>query len=124
MQVVQRFLVERAWDHAVTAMEATRVTREHSVTERKAWLRWWRRWRELESQGPGQRTLAVCATCASYRDGQGCWVPMPSGLIKVLASARGVCVSHGLCPACSTRALDAVKVLSPVELAGPGFARR
>jgi len=25
--------------------------------------------------------------------------------------------------ACSTSALDAVKVLSPVELAGPGFAR-
>jgi hypothetical protein len=119
MQVVQRFLVERAWDHAMTTREATRVTREHSVAERKAWLRWRRRWQELESQGPGQRTLVVCATCPRYRDGQGRWVRMPSGLNEVLASARSLCVSHGLCPACSTRALEAVKVLSPVELAAP-----
>jgi hypothetical protein len=100
-------------------MEATRVTREHSVTERKAWLRWWRRWRELESEGPGQRTLVVCATCPRYRDGRGRWVTMPSGLREVLATARSVCVSHGLCRACSTRALDAVKVLTPVEPAAP-----
>ena len=112
-------MVKLAWDHAMTAMEATRVTREHSESERKACFRWRRRWHELECQGPGQRKLVVCAICARYRDGHGRWTPMPSGLNEVLASARSLCVSHGLCPACSTRALEAVKVLSPVELAAP-----
>ena len=123
MRLVQRSSVVLAWDHAVTAMEVTRVTREHSVAERDAWLRWHLRWHELESQGAGQRTLVVCATCTRYRDGLGRWVPMPSGLNEMLASARSLCVSHGLCPACSTRALDAVKVLPPTEPAGTRSTR-
>lgn len=120
---VQGTLVRLAWDHAATAMAATRVTREHSEAEREAWFRWRLRWHELECQGPGQRKLVVCATCGRYRDGHGRWTPMPSGLNEVLASARSLCVSHGLCPACSTRALNAVKVLSPFEPAGTGSTR-
>lgn len=112
-----------AWDHAATAMEATRVTREHGEAEREAWLRWRLRWHELECQAPGQRKLVVCATCTRYRDGQGRWTEMPSGLNEMLASARSLCVSHGLCPACSSRALDAVKVLSPIESVGTASIR-
>jgi len=100
------------------AMEATRVTREHTEVERKAWIRWRRRWQELEREQPGNRTLVVCATCARYRDGRAHWVRMPEGLNEVLASARSICVSHGLCPACSIRALDDVKVLPPAEPVG------
>ena len=113
MQMGEQSQVNMAWDHATKAIEATLATREHCVVERQAWLRWWHRWQELESEGPGQRTLVVCATCVRYRDSQGRWEPMPSGLSELLAGARSLCVSHGLCPSCSTRALDAVKVRPP-----------
>jgi len=123
VQLVPQILVKLAWDHAITAMEITRVTREHSAAERNAWLRWRSRWHELECQDPGQRTLVVCATCGCYRDGRGHWVTMPSGLSEVLASARSLCVSHGLCPACTTRALHAIKVLPPPTTTAAGATR-
>jgi hypothetical protein len=123
MELFQRTLVTLAWDRALTTMEATRATRKRSVLERKAWFRWRRRWQELEHEDPGDRKLVVCATCARYRDGRGHWVPMPDGLNEVLASARSICVSHGLCPACSTRALHALKVLPPSDPAATVAAR-
>jgi len=123
MVVVQRNLIQLAWDHARTVTEETRVTRAHTAAERKAWNRWWRRWQELESEGPGERTLVVCANCTRYRDGRGRWAPMPDGLGDLLASAQGLCVSHGLCPACTARAMDALKPPSQLEPAGPSPTR-
>jgi hypothetical protein len=107
----------------MAAREVTRATREHSAAERKAWFRWRRRWHELERESPGERRLVVCATCARYRDGRGRWMPMPSGLNDVLASGRGLCVSHGLCSTCSTRALQSLKLLPPSEPDTAGSTR-
>ena len=123
VELVQRFSVELAWDHALTALNVTRVTREHTASQRKAWFRWRRRWQELERENADERRLVVCATCARYRDGRGRWVPMPSGLNDVLATGRGLCVSHGICSACTTRALDSLKVLSPLEPDPAGSTR-
>lgn len=123
MLLVQQHLIELAWDHAMKATAETRVTREHTATERRAWYRWRRRWRELESDDPGERTLVICANCGRYRDGGGRWVLMPAGLRDVLAGARSLCVSHGLCSACSARAMHALKPPSGLEPAGPSPTR-
>src|SRR5512138_2309305 len=112
MDLVQRGLVELAWDNAVAVTAQTRATRRYSEAQRDAWFRWRLRWHELEHEAAGERTLVVCATCTRYRDGGGCWVPMPSGLGNVLAKTQSLCVSHGLCTACTTQALHDLKELT------------
>ena len=104
----------------MTATQETRVAREHSLEQRIAWSHWWDRWHELERDEPSERTLVVCATCSRYRDGAGHWVEMPSGLNDLLVSARSLCVSHGLCSACTARELHNVKHLGVCEPAGTG----
>jgi len=121
MVLVQRNDVEVALDRAMTAAAATRVTREYTQAQRIAWFRWRVRWHELESELAEERTLVICATCSKYRDGDGRWMPMPSGLRDVLGKTRSLCVSHGLCSECTARAFYEVKHLSIREPAAAAF---
>jgi hypothetical protein len=115
MELLQRSLVELAWDSAAAVTAQTRATRRYSEAQRDAWFRWRLRWHELEDEAAVERTLVVCATCTRYRDGRGRWVLMPSGLSTVLANTRSLCVSHGLCSVCTTQALHDVRKLTPSE---------
>jgi hypothetical protein len=115
-QVLKR-QVQAAADHAEQAWDLARATRTQSQTQLEAWRRWKIRWRELDRAPAGDRALVVCAICHRYRDGRGHWEAMPLGLNGMLGAARGICVSHGLCTTCTSRALREVKHLPSPALA-------
>jgi hypothetical protein len=122
MDQVSKSRVQAAGDRAEEARELACATRGHSQTQLEAWRRWKVRWRELDRAPAGERTLVVCAICHRYRDGRGDWERMPLGLDRVLGAARGICVSHGLCSTCTSRALREVKHLPFPALATAGAA--
>jgi len=111
MDLASKRRVQAAREHAEEALWLSRATRERARTEVDAWRRWKVRWHELDQTPAGERTLVVCAICHRYRDGRARWQGMPLGLGGMLGSARGFCVSHGLCSACTSRALREVKHL-------------
>jgi hypothetical protein len=120
MYQVLRTRVLAAGEHAEEAWQLTRATRERTRTQLEAWRSWKIRWRELDRAPAGERTLVVCAICHRYRDGGGDWERMPFGLDGMLSTARGICVSHGLCSTCTSRALREVKHLPFPALATAG----
>ena len=111
MDLMSKGRVEAARAHAEEATELSRVTRKRTRMQLEAWTRWKARWRELEREPPGERTLVVCSICRRYRDGHGQWDRLPLGLHGMLSSPQGISVSHGLCTACTSRALREVRHL-------------
>lgn len=122
MYPVSKTRVQEAGDHAEAARELARATRRYSQLQLEAWRRWKVRWRELDRAPAGERALVVCAICHRYRDGRDHWETLPLGLDGMLGTARVICVSHGLCSTCTSRALRKVRHIPFPELATAGLA--